>query len=72
MQHGALDVSPVGDMAGADHHHIRRYAESAQLATKPDRLLTAIPHLGLDHQEIEIAVAVRITTSVRSKQDYLR
>ena len=72
MERCALDLAPLGDVVCAYDDYIGGDAEPAQLATEPDRLCSTVVDLGLDHEEVEVAVAAGIAAGVGSEQDYLR
>lgn len=71
VEHGALDLAPLGEVVSAYDDHIGGNAQSPQLAAKPDRLSSAVIDFGLDHEEVEVAVGAGIAAGVGSEQDDL-
>lgn len=72
IERRALGFAPLGDVVGAYDDCVGGDAQSAQLSTEPDRFRSTIVNLGLDHEEVEVAVGVGIAASMRSEQDDLR
>src|ERR1700754_1826314 len=54
VEHGALDLAPLGDVASAYDDYVGGDAQPAQFATEPDRLPRGVAHLGLGHEEVEV------------------
>ena len=72
VEHRALDLAPLGDVVGAYDDYVGGDAQPAQLSTEPDRLRRTVVDLGLDHEEVEVAVGAGIASGMRSEQDDLR
>src|SRR5664280_1310358 len=72
IDHRAPDLRAPLDEGLIHDDHIHRGAEVAKCPTQLDRLGSAIGHLTLDDQEVEVAPPIGISQSVRAEQDHLR
>ena len=71
-EHRVLDLAPLRDVVGAYDDDVGGDAQPAQLSAEPDRLRATVVDLGLDHEEVEVAVGAGIASGMRSEQDHLR
>lgn len=72
MDHRALDLPPPPRVLLADYHHVGRDQKPAEKPSQAHHLPEAVVNLLLDHQEVEVASIIGITTSARSEHDHLR
>jgi hypothetical protein len=72
MDDSAPHLTPTIGVVPADDDDISRHAQIAQGAMEAHRLLSLVIDLRLDDKEVNVAVGIGVSASVRAKQDYLR
>lgn len=70
MDDHILDAAPFLDVFAARDEHIGRNPKRSQDTAQTHHLRMAIFNLGLDHDEIKVAVGPGIATGMRPKQDH--
>ena len=64
----APNVTPGVHVATADDEDLHRYPEPSKLARQPDRLLSLVSDLRLNHQEADIAVPASVAPNIGAEQ----
>lgn len=72
MKKGAGNAAPLVCLAPAIDDQIDRDIESSQLSAEPPVLLPATREIGLDHQQVQIAVRPGLAPCTRPEEDDVR
>lgn len=72
MHEAARHVAPFLSLALAVDHEVDRNIEAPQLPTKSPILLAASIEVGLDHQQVQVAIRASLTPSARAEEDDVR
>jgi hypothetical protein len=66
MKHRSACLAPLFDLRLAEYEHVYRSAQIVQRTAQSHHLGMAIWHLGLDHEEVEIAPGACVAARVRA------
>jgi hypothetical protein len=69
VKHRSARLAPLFDLRLAEDENVDRPAQIVQRTAQTDHLGVPIGHVGLDHEEVEIAPGARVTARVRAEQD---
>ncbi len=71
MNEAPTHIPPAIGVLATNDDDIRRYAQITQGPMKTNRLLGLVGDFRLDHEEVDVAMGIRLPASVRAEQDHL-
>ncbi len=71
MDDSTTHLPPAVGVVATDNDHSCRHPQIAQSPMQTHRLLGLISDLGLDHEEVDIAMRIGLFTCMRAEKDHL-
>lgn len=72
VDHAPGNPSPLVCVLGAENYEINRNSKITQSFTKPHELRSAALQLGLDDEQIQVAIGTTLASGARAKKNYPR
>jgi hypothetical protein len=72
MNDAAADIGPTLGVVAVHDHYVGGDAKDAQLAKQANRLPHLVVDVGLDDEEVDIAVGIGLTASMGAEEDHAR